>query len=626
MRRSRRVSLLLMVVGLLAIVWSSRTAVTAKDEPASGKRKAEHWAVLIGVDDYAYAKDLQFCGADMKSLRDELVKVGFDQRQVLLLNDDAKDKRLQPYKTNIQKQIELTCSNAERGDMVLIAFSGHGVHFNKVSYLCPTDAKLDEKDSLISLEWVYEQLQKCQADLKLVMVDACRNVPPELSEKRSFTPAERQAGSRAFVQEMERLPRGILLLNSCAEGEFAQEDKEFGHGVFMKFLLDGLKGKADRDGDKVVTLNEWFRYASKETKLHVGTKFGESQNPRLKGNYDVELLDFEVASLSAPRRDQPIKPMQNETPTRPNTPLSANAPKTLTNSIDMKFVLVPAGEFEMGSTAADVNILINEKSIHKSEILDQQPQHRVRISKSFYLGKFEVTKGEFAKFVAAEAYQTDPERDGQGGFGYDESEQKTQKFKGRMPQFTWQNTGWTPYQDNHPVVNVTWNDAKAFCAWLSRKEGQKYRLPTEAEWEYACRAGTTTRHPGGDDLLSLSQIANIADQSNKRIPGGIQTDLFASFDDGNKFAASVGSFAANGFGVQDTIGNVSEWCEDIYDSKAYRDREALSTDPLVTSGSRYRVFRGGSWYSSDRGYGSAVRDKGTPNSRFDTLGFRVVRE
>ena len=311
---------------LLAFVMALSATVARADD----KSDAERWAVLIGVDEYNYAKHLQFCGADMQALRSELVKAGFDDRQVLLLHDDAKEKRLQPSKSNIKTQIELICSNAERGDLVLIAFSGHGIHFDKVSYLCPTDAKLDEKESLISLDWVYEKLQKCQADLKLVMVDACRNVPPELSGKKSFTEAERKAGTRAFVQELDRLPRGIVLLNSCAEEEFAQEDKEFGHGVFMNFLLEGLQGKADKDGDRTVTLNEWFRYASKETKLHVSKKFGASQNPRLKGNYDIELLDFEVVSLSVPRRPEPVKPLPNETP-KPNRP-SDSTPAEPTNA------------------------------------------------------------------------------------------------------------------------------------------------------------------------------------------------------------------------------------------------------------------------------------------------------
>jgi len=101
-------------------------------------------------------------------------------------------------------------------------------------------------------------MQKCQADLKLVMMDACRNVPPELNATRDFTAEERKDSSRAFVQEAERLPQGILLLSSCSEGEFAQEDVELGHGVFMHYLLEGLQGKADIDRNKAVKLVNSF--------------------------------------------------------------------------------------------------------------------------------------------------------------------------------------------------------------------------------------------------------------------------------------------------------------------------------------------------------------------------------
>ncbi len=501
------------VVLLLVVAWSwfsFAPPAVAQDKKNDAKKKSERWAVLIGVDDYAYAKDLQFCGADMQALRGELVKVGFEDRQVLLLHDDAKEKRLQPYKSNIQKQIELTCSNAEWGDLVLIAFSGHGIHFDKVSYLCPTDAKLDDKETLVSLDWVYEKLQKCQADLKLVMVDACRNVPAELSEKKSFTSAERKDGTRAFVQELDRLPRGIVLLNSCAEGEFAQEDKEFGHGVFMNFLLEGLQGKADKDGDRTVTLSEWFRYASKETKLHVSQKFGESQNPRLKGNYDIELLDFEVASLSVPRRPEPVKPLPSETP-KPNRQtgtLPANAAKTLTNSIDMKLALIPAGEFEMGDSI-------------------DGPVHRVRISKPFYLGVYEVTQSQYKQVVG-----TNPSWFSKTGVG-----------KGKVSGLD---------TSDSPVEWVSWDDAQEFCKKLSalsgeQSMGREYRLPTEAEWEYACRAGTQTKFHFGDVLNGDKANVNGTEPEGTTTKGPYLGRT-----------TSVGRYGANAFGLYDMHGNVWE--------------------------------------------------------------------
>lgn len=618
-----------------SVFWIGSSSVPAKDAK-SGQRRPERWAVLIGVDDYAYASDLKFCGKDMQALRDELVKVGFDDRQVLLLNDDAKEKRLQPYKSNIQKQIELICSNADRGDLVLIGFSGHGVHLNQVSYLCPTDAKPDDRESLISLDWVYEQLNKSPADLKLVMVDACRNEPIEQGGKRNFTAAERTAGSRAFVQEMDRLPRGILLVNSCAEGEFAQEDNELGHGVFMSFLLDGLRGKADKDRDKTVTIDEWFKYAAKETKLHVGKKFGASQNPRLKGNYDVELLDFEVASFSGNRPEVPVKlppskmmpnlaekPVTSVPQIRPNHSLTKTSPKNFTNSIGMQFVLVPSGEFKMGISDDGADKLATEISISKGLFQNEQPQHKVTISKPYYLGMFEVTKEQFGRFVAEVNYQTESERDRSGGTGYDI---KTKKINAeRSSIYTWRHSGWASYDDSHPVVNVTWNDAREFCNWLTRKEGISYRLPTEAEWEYACRAGTTSWHPGGDDVVSLTRIANVADQNTKKLGVFSESFQFAPGDDGYPFTAPVGSFEANNFGLHDMVGNVWEWCEDAYDRKAYSARAAGVIDPSEISDGDFRVSRGGSWGSRIWDNSSFRRAPPRLNQASCNIGFRVCR-
>ena len=110
----------------------------------------------------------------------------------------------------------------------------------------------------------------------------------------------------------------------------------------------------------------------------------------------------------------------------------------------------------------------------------------MRITRPFYLGVYEVTVGQFRQFVEATDYRTEAERDGEGGWGW-----TGKKWDGRKPEFTWRNIG-IPQPDAYPVVNVSWNDAVAFCQWLSGKEGRTYRLPTEAEWEYACRAGTTT--------------------------------------------------------------------------------------------------------------------------------------
>jgi len=180
-------------------------------------------------------------------------------------------------------------------------------------------------------------------------------------------------------------------------------------------------------------------------------------------------------------------------------------PKELTvdlgGGVKMEMVLTPAGEFKMGSgesaeaTAAFFNKTYGEDFLKADFFKNEHPQHRVRITKPFYLGTYHVTRGQFRQFVKDAGYKTDAEKgDRPGAWGWNPHK----KEFGFNAGYSWWNAGFKQ-TDEHPVVNVSWNDAVAFCKWLSRKEGKTYRLPTEAEWEYACRAGTTTRYSSGDD-------------------------------------------------------------------------------------------------------------------------------
>ena len=174
----------------------------------------------------------------------------------------------------------------------------------------------------------------------------------------------------------------------------------------------------------------------------------------------------------------------------------AHGRKRITNSIGMRLVLIPAGEFMMGSgespeaTAAFFNKIYVTNALKAVIFVDEHPQHRVRITRPFYLGAYHVTRGQFRQFVADTGYKTDAEKGKMpGAFGWN-SDKNRYDFNEKR---SWRNAGFEQ-TDEHPVVIVSWNDAVAFCKWLSRKEGNAYRLPTEAEWEYACRAGTTTRY------------------------------------------------------------------------------------------------------------------------------------
>ena len=230
----------------------------------------------------------------------------------------------------------------------------------------------------------------------------------------------------------------------------------------------------------------------------------------------------------------------------------------------------------------------------------------VYIAKPFYLGRYEVTVEQFRRFVEETGYATDAEKGTgfQGAFGWDRD---TMEFK-MNDKYSWRNTGFAQ-ADSHPVVNVSWNDAMEFCTWLGNKEGKRCRLPTEAEWEYACRAGTQTAFSFGDDAGQLGDYAWYFENSDSK-------------------ARKVGQKKPNPWGLYDMHGNVAEWCNDVYAADYYA-RSPTRNPPGPDDGEKY-VLRGGAWNSRPAGCRSATRvgeNPGFQDACFarDAIGFRCVR-
>ncbi len=295
----------------------------------------------------------------------------------------------------------------------------------------------------------------------------------------------------------------------------------------------------------------------------------------------------------------------------------------LGGGVKLKMVLIPAGEFKMGSgesaeaTAAFFNKTYGEDLLKADFFKDEHPQHRVRITKPFYLGTYHVTRGQFRQFVADTGYKTDAEKgEKPGACGWDPDK----KEFGFNEKYSWRNAGFEQ-TDEHPVVNVSWNDAVAFCKWLSSKEGKTYRLPTEAEWEYACRAGTTTRYYSGDDPETLAKVGNVADAAAKAKFPDWKYTIKAS--DGYVFTAPVGKFKPNAFGLYDMHGNAWQWCADWYGAEYYAKSPA--DDPTGPDSGDGRVLRGGSWCNGPYFARSASRVRVTPDDRDNGAGFRVAR-
>ena len=256
--------------------------------------------------------------------------------------------------------------------------------------------------------------------------------------------------------------------------------------------------------------------------------------------------------------------------------------KMITNSIGMKLALIPPGKFLMGSPA--------DEAEHDTD----ESQHEVVITKPFYMGVYEVTQREYERVMPK-----------------------------NLSVFNSKNGG----SPEHPVDQVLWQEAVEFCKKLSelpeeKSAGRVYRLPTEAEWEYACRAGTKTVFYFGNSLSSTQ--ANF----NGRFP-------YSGMDEGGAYlqkTAKVGSYKPNAFGLYDMHGNVAEWCSDWYDPEYYghspkEDPQGPAKGVVATGfGGFYHVVRGGSWLDEGRGCRAAYRFRYMPSDRYRIVGFRVVCE
>jgi sulfatase modifying factor 1 len=307
------------------------------------------------------------------------------------------------------------------------------------------------------------------------------------------------------------------------------------------------------------------------------------------------------------------------------------------NSIGMELVLIPAGTSPLGSSeslselekALPIIGINKNDPAYKDSIASEWPLREARIGVAFFMGRCNVTLGQFRAFVNETGYKTDAERDGKGGWGYSPSAnppcvQKT--------DFNWHSTGF-PQQDDCPVINVSWNDAIAFCSWLSKKEQDSYRLPTDAEWEYACRAGTTTRYSVGDDADKLIDSANVPDIAYftkllgteitpEAIDRGRTLGIMVNGNDGYAFTSPVCKFKPNAFGLCDMHGNASTWCMDWYVGDYDVYSESKNNSPLHPS----RLVRGGNWQMFPAFCRSASRFSYSVSSSQLHIGFRVVRD
>jgi formylglycine-generating enzyme required for sulfatase activity/FKBP-type peptidyl-prolyl cis-trans isomerase len=548
---------------------------------------AEQYLFLVGVKDYSQKgelTDLKYAEEDVHTLAQMFSDAGVPSTNIVLMTQRvaANKARFAPSSEQIRNELDLLLNLLNPDDSIIVGFSGHGLQFknDETNYYCPIDAKPDtnHKDTLVSLTEVYRKLDNCKAKTKLLLVDACRNDPLSSTAKA----ARRIEIEPVFSRPAPVFDGGTIAIFSCSESEQSFEHPDLKSGLFFHFVNRALAGEADTDDDNIVDLGELENFAIKNVQKWAQAKLGKKQTPESRGTKrgTIQLVRFDRKVVPKFPPIETMTEMDRNSPSIPLPKIKATG-KTITNSLGMKLTLIPKGTFLMGAPP-------DEEGSDDSE-----RQHVVTISKDFYLGMYEVTQAEYQKIM----------RNNPSEFQGDKIVERHPKT-GRVVK--------TVDSSNYPVENVSWDDAVDFCYLLSnlpdeRAAGRVYRLPTEAEWEHACRAGTLTAFSFGNDKKQLSEYAWFSGSGSTTHP--------------------VVEKRPNPWGLYDMLGNVNEWCSDHFDDYP----TSAAVDPAGPSTGAFRVYRGGSYGSDATDCRSAARNKSifgkTSNAtgdRIGGLGFRVA--
>ncbi|MEI8021306.1 MAG: SUMF1/EgtB/PvdO family nonheme iron enzyme [Schlesneria sp.] len=621
---------MLRIVLAVAIILIA-SLVNAADSPSK-------YALFVGVSKYNHADmnkpQLEFPETDAKELADMFRKAGYAVD--LLLGKQATQEAINSKLSQLKKK-------GDADGVAVIGLFGHGVEFEstKIACYCPYNTSMrnvldsnqrqisdddgkplvePDPESLITMPDLLAALRTSPAGNRILLADCCRTSP-------------NKARGRAFGANVKLtdLPENTAAFFACSANEQAFEHPDWGHGAFTKCLIDEIKSQPANGQITAGTLADKLR--PRVSRLVAAATGGKKQTTR---SLVTDVVDFQLtSSSSSPPPSLLVAPFNREKAQSAQEAWAKSRGTNVitTNSIGAELVLIPPGEFLMGNEDGVEELRKLFPYAEKEWLEDAKKQHKVQITKPFQLGKYEVTIRQFRQFVHATGYVTEAETDDEGGWGYYAEHKGSVQDK----RFHWRSTGFDPSPtDDDPVVNVSWNDAVAFCNWLSRKEGKSefyriqgtsvtvsggngYRLPTEAQWEYACRAGTITRYHNGNDPEGLARIGNVCDAKAKtKIPNH---QYFLKSNDGFAFTSPVGRFSPNNFGLYDMTGNVCEWCSDWYSSEY---DTTVVHDPVGASSGSLRVFRGSGWSGNAFGCRSASRNGASPGYMQDGLGFRLA--
>ncbi|MEH1854403.1 MAG: SUMF1/EgtB/PvdO family nonheme iron enzyme [Nostoc sp.] len=594
---------------------------------------AKNWAIAIGINQYDYLQPLNYAKRDALLMQEFLGnEAGFER--IFFFSDDSPPvdgKSTRPNRANL-RQVFLELFNKpfmEAGDNFWFFFSGHGIRHADRDYLMPLDGNpADIEETAIPINFVAERLRRCGADNVVLILDACRSLGTRAGEGIGRQTAE------------EARQQGVISIFSCSPQEYSYEIEALQQGAFTTALLEGLgiqgqcatverlnqylksrvpeivsKHKNARQTPYVIAepVNKSHlilvpRYA---TLADIATLKIDAYQAEVNRNLDlaeqlwirvlaaasgrdmdairaiqrIERLRWErqEPSLTQPHpsiensskgifivEKNPLKTFQFEVVTvnaqgnitnRRNEEAKYFA-ENLGNGVTLEMVQIPGGTFMMGS-------LEGEADTYK----DESPLHQVTVPK-FFMGKYAVTQAQYQEIMGS----------------------NPSNFKG----------------EKRPVEKVSWDDAVEFCKKLSQKTEHTYRLPSEAEWEYACRAGTKTPFYFGETITT--NLVNY----NGNYPYGS-----APKGEYREQTTDVGKFRPNSFGLYDMHGNVWECCQDVYNDN-YQGAPKDGSACLTGKDNKIKLLRGGSWYYDARYCRSADRVRIARANRDNYVGFRVV--
>ena len=468
---------------------------------------------------------------------------------------------------DLQQMVEATQAFGEQltdRSVAVFYFSGHGVQANNLNYLVPLRARLraeaDAPYEAFDMNRVLTYMEQANANgVNVVIMDACR--------------AATLKGLKGWKQKkigfaQVTLPEGVsgtLLAYATAPGAASLEREGERNSIYTKHLLNALR---DMPSLSLTDLLIDVRKAVKEDT-------GGEQVPWEAISLTERFAFAEGDATPEPTKKPTKKPTERPRSCWENETAGAECREEATG---MEFVFVPGGCFQMGSPKSE-----------DGRYDDEGPQHKVCLD-GFWMGKYEVTNAQYRRF---------------------KPDHKNYEYEGKSLN-----------GDDQPVVMVSWNDAHAFTAWMAKQGRGEFRLPTEAEWEYAARAGTTTARYWGDNPDDACNYANVGDQTAKKI---WTNWTIHDCNDDYAVTAPVGQFEPNAFGLYDMLGNVWEWCQDTY----YENYNGAPTDGSAWGSlgdkKANMLLRGGSWLNEPYDVRSANRSRLEPGNQNSVIGIRVVR-